>query len=427
VAQVVTRRRLVGLSAILAVLVAVAIGGYRLTRSRVEPPRTLNQRQAEQLVAQHRLDTIGHLPGVAQLGDTSRSSTPCPDKPGPSGRVQLTYTFDVAFDPNAPAVAPGTVFPPLQTYWNTHHYRVLEDDGASAQTRHVLVENPADGFRIGVTQRLGRLLKIAVSTSCVVPAAPAVPFVLTSDLVGPIAQYREYVAGQLTQLDAQVSRLHAAIASGEIAAAQTDWLAAALIWEQVGAAYGSFAELGEAIGGLPQGLPLGVADPSFTGLRRIEYGLWHGQTSGDLLTIADQLVADVRELRGNLPDLTIEPADLPLRAHEILEDALRKHLSGQSDQGGGASYAETDADVQGTRVVLSELAPLINERRKDLLPTAAAKMDAMQQALRATQHDGVWTRPADVPPAARLRINAALGDLLETLAPVPALLELRDS
>jgi high-affinity iron transporter len=98
-----------------------------------------------------------------------------------------------------------------------------------------------------------------------------------------------------------------------------------------------------------------------------------------------------------------------------------------TDQGSGACYAETDADLQGTRVVLGELAPLINQRRGDLLPAAAAQMDALRAALRATRHDGVWTRASETSPAARRRIDAAIGALLETLAPVPDLLAIRDS
>ena len=170
-----------------------------------------------------------------------------------------------------------------------------------------------------------------------------------------------------------------------------------------------------------------VDDPDFTGLHRVEYGLWHGQGAAQLLAVVDKLAADVGELAAGLPGLTMDPADLPLRAHEILEDALRGHLSGLTDQGSGAGYAETEADMRGTRVVLDELAPLIDARRKDLLPAAATQMDALQQALRATGHDGVWTRPADAPPATRQRVDAALGALLETLAPVPDLLELPNS
>ena len=76
-------------------------------------------------------------------------------------------------------------------------------------------------------------------------------------------------------------------------------------------------------------------------------------------------------------DLAGDPTNLPIRAHEILEDALRDHLSGIDDQGGGAAFAETYADVQVTRAVLGYLAPLINARQPGLAGTITAELDTL--------------------------------------------------
>ena len=111
-------------------------------------------------------------------------------------------------------------------------------------------------------------------------------------------------------------------------------------------------------------------DPGFTGLHRLEYGLWHGQGTAALEPVVTTLATGVATVRKNLAsgDLAGDPANLPLRAHEILEDALRDHLSRLDDQGAGAAYPQTHADLQVTRVVLSELAPLIDARAPQLLP-----------------------------------------------------------
>ena len=93
-------------------------------------------------------------------------------------------------------------------------------------------------------------------------------------------------------------------------------------------------------------------------------------------------------------DLAGDPTNLPLRAHEILEDALRDHLSGLDDQGSGAAFAETYADLQVTRVVLGELAPLINARAPKLLPAARTQMDALQRPCWPPARPGSGNRPA---------------------------------
>ena len=81
-------------------------------------------------------------------------------------------------------------------------------------------------------------------------------------------------------------------------------------------------------------------DKAFTGLHRLEYGLWHGQSAASLEPVAAVLARDIAAVRKNLTsdDLAGDPTNLPLRAHEILEDALRDHLSGLDDQGSGAAY-----------------------------------------------------------------------------------------
>jgi high-affinity iron transporter len=125
-----------------------------------------------------------------------------------------------------------------------------------------------------------------------------------------------------------------------------------------------------------------------------------------------------------MPTLTAAPLDMTLRVHEILEDAQRDHLSGNSDEGAGAAFPETLANVDGTRVVLSELAPLINERKPGLVDTIGTELDTLQQALLATRHNGVWDNVLTAPIAERQRVNAAVGQVLESISQVPDLLEI---
>lgn len=259
-----------------------------------------------------------------------------------------------------------------------------------------------------------------VASSRMFAVAPLQP----SELDVPIQQYQAYVAGQLATMSDQVGALASAIDAGDLAGARADWLPAQLTWERVGAAYDSFGDLAHAIDGGPEGLPDGVADSGFTGLRRLEYGLWHGQPAATLAPVAAQLSTDLGTLRQKLPTLTENPKDMVIRAHEILEDALRDHLSGLSDQGAGTGFAETLADVDATRVVLNELAPLINERRPGLVNTVKSDLDVLRQALQTTDHNGVWDNEQTAPIAERQRVNAAVGQELEDISPEPDLLEI---
>lgn len=249
----------------------------------------------------------------------------------------------------------------------------------------------------------------------------AITPVTVAELTGPNEQYEGWVSRHLTTLAGQVAQIEGDLQSGDLAAARRDWLTAQMTWEEVGASYDSFGTLGLAIDGLPEG----AHDPDFTGLHRLEYGLWHGQSAATLLPVANQLGKKIGALQHHVTSDAVagDPTNLPVRAHEILEDALRDHLSGIDDEGAGAAYPETYADLQVTRQVLGELAPLIDSRAPRLLPQADTQMTTLQNALLSTRSDNRWMARSNVPTAAREQVDAAIGALLETLSSVPDLLE----
>ncbi|MCX3061061.1 iron uptake transporter permease EfeU [Streptomyces beihaiensis] len=257
------------------------------------------------------------------------------------------------------------------------------------------------------------------------PSAAVRP-VTVKELTGPNDAYRRYAAGVLARLSDAVSDLRNDLKGGRLDAAKKDWLTAQLDWERVGASYNSFGDAGSAVDGLPDGLAGGVKDKHFTGLHRIEYGLWHGQSADELEPVADRLAKDVTAVRDHLgdDDLAGDPTNLPLRAHEILEDALRDHLSGIDDQGSGATYPEILADVRATRAVLGELDGPVRARDPKLLPVVDRELTTLRTSLLATKTgDGRWPPPARTPLAARESVQAALGAVLEHLDEIPNLLE----
>ncbi|WP_405497033.1 iron uptake transporter permease EfeU [Nocardia sp. NBC_00511] len=256
-------------------------------------------------------------------------------------------------------------------------------------------------------------------------APPVFKPAVVSDLSGPNDAYQTYVRGVLGRFTTALAAVDRDLRARNIPAAQADWLNAMLEWERVGASYNSFGDAGTAVAGLPSGLPEGVNDPDFTGLRRLEYGLWHGQGPDQLLPVLAKLNTDTAAVLDDLhsTDLAGSPTNLPIRAHEILEDALRDHLSGMDDFGAGTAYPATLADIDVTRAVLGQLAAPLDARAPKLRAQLTTQLDTLQNALLATRDNGRWRPPAQTPPAARQAVLAAIGAALESLAQVPRLLE----
>lgn len=253
--------------------------------------------------------------------------------------------------------------------------------------------------------------------------------VTLAELTAANIQYQKYATTDLATLKTQIASLRADIAANNVAAAKSAWLAAQLTWEKVGASYDSFGDAGVAVDGLPDGLEQGVDDPDFTGLHRIEYGLYHGQNATRLLPVVDALSNEISTVQKTLTsdDIAGDPTNLPLRAHEIIEDAIRDHLSGIDDEGAGAAYAMTYADTQVDKAVLTELGSLIDARSPGLVETADSQLAALDQALNDAKVGGQWLSLSATPLADRQKVDAAIGALLETLASVPDLLEVPPS
>ncbi|MEY9962031.1 high-affinity iron transporter [Streptacidiphilus sp. MAP12-16] len=245
------------------------------------------------------------------------------------------------------------------------------------------------------------------------------------DLDAPLAAYKAYVSTGLATLAADTRTLQADLHAGNLTAARTQWLAAHLQYASLGAAYGTFADYDKKINGRPDGLPGGVHDKDFTGFHRLEYGLWHGEPAQNLSPVADALVADVTGLQKAFPTQDFDPADLPLRTHEILENTLQFELTADTDQGSGSNLATAQANLAGTRELLTVLRPLI-AKRSPTLPATVDTDTARLAGLLAGAHQGpAWIPVQQLDPTNRARINGATGQLLEDLAPIPDLLEIR--
>lgn len=256
-------------------------------------------------------------------------------------------------------------------------------------------------------------------------ATPGVVPVTRQDMTVLAKQYQNYVTAGLGVLQTQVKQLSADIASGNLTAARTDWLTAHMQYNRLGGAYDAFGDLGDNIDGLSSDLPGGVSDPGFTGFHRIEYGLWNGQSSAELAGPAQALVGYVTSLLTTFPTDQVDPLDVGLRTHEILEDAVRFELSGQSDEGSGTSLATVSANIDGTETLLGILTPTLTTRYP-ALPQVEAALTHLRSLVDAQRTPaGTWTPLNQLTTSQRETINSAADAAVDLLAPIATICEPR--
>ncbi|MFF2051035.1 imelysin family protein [Leifsonia sp. NPDC058194] len=328
----------------------------------------------------------------------------------PGGDEDLTVTN--------PTVAGMEVY--LQEAVGGKVYLDLENLGAGAHTKaHVVLGSgryrfvclPADADPVrGPTVTVGAAPRSAQLTPGLVP-------VTRGDLIPVALTYGKWVGTRLPVLQQQVAALSADAEEGDLAAAKRDWLAAHTTYETLGAAYDAFGDVGDRIDGLPR--------DGLTGFHLVESQLWGGAPAATVATSSAALLADVGTLASTFGDAEIDPGAIALRAHEIVEVALQDVLTGAADAGSGTELATIDANLAGAEQALAPLHDILASRYDALDRTTQAlqQSQALVESFRAA--DGTWTPLASLDRDRRERLDAALDQDAELLAPVAAICDPR--
>jgi iron uptake system component EfeO len=280
----------------------------------------------------------------------------------------------------------------------TYHLVCSVNDGA-----------PVDGPKVAVTGKGTGARGVAPVTS--------------AQLAPKVIGYQTWIRGRLTVLQSETTALVAALQRGDRSSAQAAWKKANRTWNTMGGAYGAFGDLGDAIAGNVLGSAAGVHDPHWTGLLRIEYGLWHGQAPKSLGTFGTRLQHDLGSLDKDLRTTQFDPLDTVLRTHEITEDTLQQTLTGHNDYGAHVELSEALAQLDGTSELLKVLKPLLVPRYPDL-PKVTSWIAKSRKDIGA-RHGWIVTRPGDAADAGHRLVDADIAQLAELLTPIPTMLEPR--
>ncbi len=192
------------------------------------------------------------------------------------------------------------------------------------------------------------------------------------DLVGPIAEYKLYVAENLDQLVEDTTAFTDAVKAGDIEAAKALFAPTRLSYERIEPIAELFSDLDVSIDSRADDYELAEKDPKFPGFHRIEYGLWDQNSTEGLAPVADKLLADVTELQGRIEGLTFPPEVVVGGAAVLMEEVAATKISGEEDR-----YSHTDlwdfrGNFDGAHKIVELTRPLIAETEAEFL----AKIDA---------------------------------------------------
>ena len=239
-------------------------------------------------------------------------------------------------------------------------------------------------------------------------------------LAEAVSSYQRYVRSQTDALIDRTTEFVDAVKAGDVAKARSLFAPARHYWERIEPVAEVFGDLDPRIDGRENDVEPGK---EFTGFHRIEKDLWvAGDVSGDA-TIADQLLADVKEVVARADRTSLSPVQLANGSKELLDEVATGKVTGEEDRYSHTDLWDFQANVEGSEAAVAALRPILDARDPELARTLDRRFDEVGHELaKHTSSDGfvpyTALSKAEVK-ALSDRVNA-LGEPLSKVAAVVA-------
>ncbi|WP_202368115.1 iron uptake system protein EfeO [Pseudomonas sp. MWU318] len=211
-------------------------------------------------------------------------------------------------------------------------------------------------------------------------AAKAKPSMVA--FVGPLSEFRVYLATQGSALIKAETALNQAIAGGDLAQAQALYLPARAAYQRLAPAAQRLAELDNSINARADYFEKREQDPAFVGFHRIEYALFQQRSLDGLNPVAERLLADVTNLKQQLLAQSLPPEQLVsivVRNLNTLADV--RAASGEEERYSHADLNGFASNLETAHKVVELLRPMLTRSAPDLLPKIDAALSDFDSVL----------------------------------------------
>jgi iron uptake system component EfeO len=201
---------------------------------------------------------------------------------------------------------------------------------------------------------------------------------------GAVADYRAWVQQQVDEALPVVTEFVAAVKAGNVEQAKSLYAKSRVGWE-------SIEPVAEAFGDLDPRMDIREADleadQEFTGWHRLEKALWTGEDLAPLGPVADQLLADFKELQSRVPTAQMSLTSIGNGAKELLDEVASGKITGEEEAFSHTDLVDFAANVAGAEKAYEVLRPIVIKSTPGLVEDLDNAFAAMAAAL-APYRDG---------------------------------------
>lgn len=178
--------------------------------------------------------------------------------------------------------------------------------------------------------------------------------------------YKRYVLSQTDALIPSTEAFVAAVKAKDVAKAKELYPTTRTYYERIEPVAESFPN------DLDPRIDLREADlepgQKWTGFHALEKQLWVTGLQPDADALADQLLADVKELEAGVkaPDWTIDSTQIAGGAQGLLDEIASSKISGEEDIFSHTDLWDFKANVEGSQTAVASVRPILDERNAEL-------------------------------------------------------------
>jgi len=276
---------------------------------------------------------------------------------------------------------------------------------APGLSRELRVELPAGTYQTACKPgMIGTGIRAALTVS-----GSSAPLTEDAALLQATDNYTRYIAAQSEALVQKTTDFVTAVKAGDVAKSKTLFPIARTYYERIEPVAEIFGDLDPKIDGREDGATKALP---FTGFHKLEKDLW---VAGDISkdgAIADQLLADVKEIAAKAKAEPLKPLELANGAKELLDEVANGKITGEEDR-----YSHTDlwdfaANVDGSQAAVAALRPALEQRDPALVKQIDEGFTAVEAEL-GKYRDGDGWKLWNTLTEAQLK---GLSDAINTLA-----------
>lgn len=236
--------------------------------------------------------------------------------------------------------------------------------------------------------------------------------------------YGAYVRDQIGALVTKTEQFAALVKAGQDDEARALYAPARVHWERVETVAESFGDLDPRMDAREADLEEGQA---FTGWHRLEKDLWPARaknyqpmTAAERAKIADQLVADTKELHTRVQEMTFNASDIANGAKGLLDEVATGKVTGEEEYWSRTDLWDFQANIDGARVAWEGLRPLLQKKNPALDTTIAAEFEHLQKLLDAQRSGDGFVTYDKLTPGQVKELADAVNSLAEPLSKMAA-------